>query len=413
MGYRSGGMSGGDWIGLVVFLGIILWAIFSGIRGRYQDFVLNRRFSVHLEEYLDLPTLNAEENLAQFEGKVVVVNRVNGKLDKLYFSLPEEIQANDDGEVGGIVWLECQNRQVGRYEDGARAFQSHCEVTVVERGKMAIAGQETFVGPAPSFTKSSGGDRYGARAVDEIVAYVTGMSEEVHGKDFASVRATAEHEEAMATAAVAEATHQAQVDAGAIADEGWRVAQSSTFDFAIGWPSGPFSNDFLSGNQEIVNGSYVWDLHSNQAGIYVEWFDDVQRADFFVSVEMWGVDDDWAYKQGLFFRAADGNNTFMFTINGNGQYEVQRLREGQWETLAGPSGFEAINFGGVNRLAVRAVGNSITFNINGVYLGELEDDDVQAGHIGLSVELLKHNDAALLAFDNFQLYEPNGAQSTP
>ncbi len=71
-----------------------------------------------------------------------------------------------------MLWPECHSRQVGTYDDGQRALQQTCDLTLIDLAADAVIDQRSLAGPRPPEVKKQGGDATGGRPDDEIEAYI-------------------------------------------------------------------------------------------------------------------------------------------------------------------------------------------------------------------------------------------------
>jgi hypothetical protein len=124
-------------------------------------------FNSQIEQYISIPDLKeAPSSNAQIDGKVLVILRNSSALSgepinmtSLQFMsfVPKTLRATQPNEVEYIVWLDCDRDLVGRYTNGARAYQQVCSVSVIDRASnTVIARSEEFRGSdPPHMTKSS------------------------------------------------------------------------------------------------------------------------------------------------------------------------------------------------------------------------------------------------------------------
>ncbi len=108
-------------------------------------------------------------------------------------------------------------------------------------------------------------------------------------------------------------------------------------------------------------------------------------SDFHLSVEatqVAGPDDN---EYGALVRMKDANHFYIFSISGDGYYQVSKYDDGEREALSGdwaPS--EAVHPGAAtNFLEVVCQGVTMTFLVNGVTLAQVEDNSYPRGDIGL------------------------------
>lgn len=393
-------------IGIIAFLfGICLFA-FITIMDFVQDRQLSSRFGSHIDEYLHIADLKESRQAPQIAGKVITIDKVGNKADHLYFSLPEEIRANNPDEVETIVWLECTERVAGTYSSGTKGYRTICDVTIIDKASATIVGRETFYGEAPPQVKSGFGDWHGGRPTGEIVDYIENLSLIIQQQKAKKATAAAQVLQAKATAT-------AQVLATTIAHSSWPLFLSDTFSSNENhWFTGDFSDEFATGSQLITNGTYRWEMKAHQS---VGWwaFPDVSPvSDFYLTVEAKQVSGPESSSYGIVFRMVDDANYYVFLISDNGQFGLSLLHNNQWKTLIDWTRTSAIQPGKVNRLTVSAEGSYFVFFISDQFVSEMSDSQLSRGIAGVVVELYNANDAAIFEFDNFELRTPQALSLT-
>lgn len=113
--------------------------------------------------------------------KVLVVSKeTDGKpeLNPIQFLLPTKLHPRTAGEVTAIVVISCSLREAGKYEDGAIAFASDCQVSIVSRATQVILRTQTL-SAEPPLAKEVYNDKYGLSAegkvpAESIVTYIRG-----------------------------------------------------------------------------------------------------------------------------------------------------------------------------------------------------------------------------------------------
>ena len=89
---------------------------------------------------------------------------------------------------------------------------------------------------------------------------------------------------------------------------------------------------------------------------------------------------------GLIFRHQDNNNFYYFYVDGQGEYVLGKLQDGEWEEVAGITwtADPAIEDNpGANHLRVTCAGTQISVYANDRLLTSVEDDSFARGQIGL------------------------------
>jgi hypothetical protein len=66
----------------------------------------------------------------------------------------------------------------------------------------------------------------------------------------------------------------------------------------------------------------------------------------------------------------------------------------------------------MNKIAVIGEGSHFLFFINNRYVGEVEDQQLTYGAVGITISLFHADDHAIFEFDNFELRQPMAASAT-
>lgn len=169
------------------------------------------------------------------------------------------------------------------------------------------------------------------------------------------------------------------------------------------WPTGEQSDEYGITNTEFVDGRYRMTQEAKQ-GVFV-WNDltQIDYDNFVFSVEATPVEqqvaDTFAY--GITFREnVDDAEYYAFEISADGSFTVNLRHNEEWKTLVDWTESAAINRGSTNQLAVKAVGPSLTFYINGHEVAAVEDDTLDTGAIGVAMDLYDKGDKVTVDFDN-------------
>lgn len=104
---------------------------------------------------------------------------------------------------------------------------------------------------------------------------------------------------------------------------------------------------------------------------------------------------------GLMYRIFGPNDSYIFFINGDGQFCVGKYRYGNWEYLQDWARSSAIVLNGTNRLRVRAAGPQHVFFINDVEVARVQDETFGKGSIGFAVLPEVH-----VTFDDLVISKP-------
>jgi len=125
----------------IAFLGCMC----GGMFGLVQFYFANKRSRLNDNVYkvIQEPAGRDESGGPYLKGKVAMVDRNKRELDELHRALPAELRAEVLNEIGTVVWLEWDHKWV-------RGGQAPvCKVTVIDRGRNVIVGENTFEGLPP------------------------------------------------------------------------------------------------------------------------------------------------------------------------------------------------------------------------------------------------------------------------
>jgi hypothetical protein len=152
----------------------------------------------------------------------------------------------------------------------------------------------------------------------------------------------------------------------AAACEGSEIIFEDNFaDDAGGWP--------LKETIEVKDGLFIFKLPPDDMQSNLNVTFTVKDADI-CSETVWPSGDQPMLGAGLLFWGQDNRTYFQFGILNNGKFWIARKQDGKWlGTIAANVESPAINKGpgGTNVLRVKAVGNTVTFYINGTKVREL------------------------------------------
>jgi CHAT domain-containing protein/Tfp pilus assembly protein PilF len=177
------------------------------------------------------------------------------------------------------------------------------------------------------------------------------------------------------------------------------------------WPVGDFDDRYATGSWEIAEGEYRWDVTARR---------DVAKrvtpnvgavSDFFLTVEArrnWGPEN---ASYDVIFQDENGEDLYAFGISDIGVFSFFLLYKNQWQPLIDWTSTDAIRPGATNQITIIALGSHFTLMINGELVGEVEDDHLERGHVGLAIELYDQSDHAGFTFDNFELRAPSSEAS--
>jgi len=130
--------------------------------------------------------------------------------------------------------------------------------------------------------------------------------------------------------------------------------------------------------------------------------------DAHISVEATKINGSDDNTFGLICRYQDNYNFYFFQISSDGYYGIGKMLDG--ETYLFGSGMmeshDAIQRGtAMNYLQAACVEDNLSFNVNGIHLGEAQDSDLKTGEAGLIAGTIESVEVEIV-FDNFQVLEP-------
>lgn len=106
---------------------------------------------------------------------------------------------------------------------------------------------------------------------------------------------------------------------------------------------------------------------------------------------------------GLIFRYQDADNFYLFTVSGDGFYNLEMISDGRWQTLIDWTATPAIQPSGqINRLSVTMIEDHITLAINGVVVDETVEPHFTAGAAALAITTFEDGTATAM-FDNLRI----------
>jgi hypothetical protein len=111
---------------------------------------------------------------------------------------------------------------------------------------------------------------------------------------------------------------------------------------------------------------------------------------------------------GLLCRYADVNNFYVATIASDGYFFFWERIDGGELTLISESGQQSqnVNMGNAsNHIRLDCVGDTLTLYVNGEFVGELHDDSLAAGDVGMYAGTFTEGGTDVL-FDNFVVSQP-------
>ncbi len=153
---------------------------FGNLSGQTNQFVFSK----------DAP----REKNANVKAKVLPLNAKNNQIDGLYKFLPDDLRPANLDEVRTLLWLDCNPKEVWRYDDGSPGFRESCNAYLTDRETSKIIQIEEFSGAMPPLRKSaeSGGDT--GKVLPEVyISYIKANQAAEERTPFGSASDSPEH----------------------------------------------------------------------------------------------------------------------------------------------------------------------------------------------------------------------------
>ncbi len=197
------------------------------------------------------------------------------------------------------------------------------------------------------------------------------------------------------------------------APAGWHLALCETFDDnSRQWPEGAKQDDLASTDRSINYGTYGWMVSAkDNISSWANLTESQQFSDLHLALDIPYVDGPEEDTLGPMFRWKDPDNYYNFLISAD-SFSLGSEVAGKWKNLIPWTETAALVKGELNRLEVTAVGPRITLYINGQKVGEIQDDNLKSGQIGLVTHLNK-GDELWVEFDNLQVLVPSVGGAVP
>ena len=182
-------VGGSAWILVLIFVVVVIGAVgvLAGVvADGFENFQANAAAQATRESLFAIyrnniaiytKSSNLEITLVEspkIQGALLRIDKNTNDLDDYYSQHPNSLPVNPE-TVTHVLWLTCQDNQVGTYDDGKRALQTTCDITLVDLSANAIIDQQSFTGPYPPEIKRHTGDESGGRPDDQIETYVASV----------------------------------------------------------------------------------------------------------------------------------------------------------------------------------------------------------------------------------------------
>ena len=204
-----------------------------------------------------------------------------------------------------------------------------------------------------------------------------------------------------ATAAVFQAAAASAVDE-------WDLLVSDQFDNNANrkWYTGTDDTRWAKVTYEVKDGKYRWNATAHEG--FLQWMrvGETPLANFYIVVETQETGNPAIGDSGILFREDRFHNYYYFGVDGRGSFFVGLYYKEKWSDMIGWTSSPFILSDQPNRLTVVGIGSHFTFFINDQYIGEMTDDHLAEGTIGMAIGLHEANDQSIFEFDNVELRAP-------
>lgn len=174
------------------------------------------------------------------------------------------------------------------------------------------------------------------------------------------------------------------------------------------WEMWNLEDDIKVESTSISEGVFKWGLNLKQRDyFFLERAPVAADSDFYYAARVRRITDPSLVGNqaawGLFFRS-QGFDGIAFRLNDSRQYSVMVRKEGSWTSPIPWTATDLTHPGQFDDLGVIAEGTRLTFFINGVLVGEVDDSTFSSGNFGFIAGL---NDTGVqldTEFDDFELH---------
>ncbi|HXD11419.1 MAG TPA: family 16 glycoside hydrolase [Anaerolineales bacterium] len=172
------------------------------------------------------------------------------------------------------------------------------------------------------------------------------------------------------------------------------------------WFVGVYDKRYSDARIAIRDGVYIWDIaNSKDYTLATDFYKGNKLKDFDVYLDSKFVKSSKAGKvcSGFDFRRpsqAWTNGAYIFTICNDSHYEIQFYDASGWQVITYSDYENLIHLSEWNRIEISARGEHFEFFINNSTVFEMTDDRLEAGSLGIFIDLDKDNSAEIW-FDNF------------
>ncbi|MGQ9682331.1 MAG: hypothetical protein ACUVX9_07335 [Anaerolineae bacterium] len=189
----------------------------------------------------------------------------------------------------------------------------------------------------------------------------------------------------------------------ALAAARWPLRLYEDFtDNKAGWEVGEDEDDLSTTSQEVKGGKYRWRAEARDGFGWWLCAPVDNLGDFSLSADVRQVSSGSLAEYGVVFRV-DGDDCYAFGLRDDGRATVWLELGEERRILLEANAAEALRGGEENRLTVVGFGRHFLFLVNEQVLGELHDESLPHGKVGLLMGLEKAGDRAVVEFGRFEL----------
>lgn len=210
-------------------------------------------------------------------------------------------------------------------------------------------------------------------------------------KDIALRTATAVAPQTV-TAAYATATAQATMPVRAL----------DPFDSDLGWETGSWESKWAKSDLEIEDGRLVIDMDVKMPHWNQFWGANGTLSDLYFAVDTKIMSETPGDESGIVFRSQGSQDFYFFSVSNDGTYSIAKVVDNRWTRLVRARS-SSIQPNEMNRLALNAQGDQLTFFINGVFVEHLKDDSFSKGAVGLTYYVHEPEMHVVVEYDNYEL----------
>lgn len=163
----------------------------------------------------------------------------------------------------------------------------------------------------------------------------------------------------------------------------WKLLIHEEFNDNVNdWDLDPYEDENLTLYRAMENGIFTWNYQSTEGWYFWDYPGSVPTvSDFVASVEIKHMTGNLEEEFGLILRASD-EAYYLLEIIESGHVFFQLHTNDNYQTLFEDT-TSAIKIGEPNLISVKASGSHFVFYVNNEFVGEVEDDHLKRGYVGI------------------------------